>query len=199
MMTSAAAPALPTAARKSAALASGTAQTTGTTATSGSSDSSSDSSSSSASISANDFLTLLVSEMKNQDPTADTDPNEYIDQLVQVNSLQQLIQINQDLTPTSSTPAGSSSSGSVVGAVTSALKASSATAPSTTHSPIAVEAGQSGQTASTVAGTLSPPPANPRAERVATALTRPPSPAESHDFVAAHRGAASHPSTPFQP
>src|SRR5215469_7066445 len=48
-------------------------------------------------ISANDFLTLLVTEMKNQDPTAQTDPNEYINQLVQVNSLEQLIQINQDL------------------------------------------------------------------------------------------------------
>ena len=52
----------------------------------------------SVSISANDFLTLLVTEMKNQDPTANTDPNEYINQLVQVNSLQQLISINQTLT-----------------------------------------------------------------------------------------------------
>jgi flagellar basal-body rod modification protein FlgD len=52
----------------------------------------------SATISANDFLTLLVTEMKNQDPTANTDPNEYINQLVQVNSLQQLISINQTLT-----------------------------------------------------------------------------------------------------
>jgi len=50
-----------------------------------------------ASITANDFLTLLVTEMKNQDPTAATDPNEYINQLVQVNSLQQLISINQTL------------------------------------------------------------------------------------------------------
>lgn len=48
-------------------------------------------------ITSNDFLQLLVAEMQNQDPTADQDPNEYIDQLVQVNSLQQLIQINQDL------------------------------------------------------------------------------------------------------
>jgi flagellar basal-body rod modification protein FlgD len=47
-------------------------------------------------ISANDFLTLLVTELKNQDPTANTDPNAYVDQLVQVNSLQQLIQINQN-------------------------------------------------------------------------------------------------------
>jgi flagellar basal-body rod modification protein FlgD len=48
-------------------------------------------------VSANDFLTLLVTEMKNQDPTANTDPNEYINQLVQVNSLEQLISINQNL------------------------------------------------------------------------------------------------------
>jgi hypothetical protein len=40
---------------------------------------------------------LLVTELQNQDPTADTDPNEYVDQLVQVNSLQQLIQMNQTL------------------------------------------------------------------------------------------------------
>ena len=67
-----------------------------------------------ASITANDFLTLLVAEMKNQDPTADTDPNAYIDQLVQVNSLQQLIQINQDLGGDSSTTS-SSGSGSASG------------------------------------------------------------------------------------
>lgn len=48
-------------------------------------------------ITANDFLTLLVSELKNQDPTQPTDPNAYIQQLVGVNSLQQLIQINQGM------------------------------------------------------------------------------------------------------
>jgi flagellar basal-body rod modification protein FlgD len=57
-------------------------------------------------ITASDFLTLLVTELKNQDPTQPTDPNAYIQQLVGVNSLQQLISINQDLTPAStSTPA----------------------------------------------------------------------------------------------
>ena len=67
----------------------------------------------SATISANDFLTLLVTEMKNQDPTANTDPNEYINQLVQVNSLEQLISINQTLTTDSSpTPDGRSSQSS---------------------------------------------------------------------------------------
>lgn len=45
-------------------------------------------------ISSTDFLTLLVSELKNQDPTQPTDPNAYITQLAQVNSLQQLININ---------------------------------------------------------------------------------------------------------
>jgi flagellar basal-body rod modification protein FlgD len=53
--------------------------------------------STSSTITANDFLTLLVTEMKNQDPTSATDPNQYINQLVSVNSLQQLIQINQTL------------------------------------------------------------------------------------------------------
>ena len=65
---------------------------------------------SSSMITANDFLTLLVTELKNQDPTANTDPNAYVDQLVQVNSLQQLIQIDQNTTGTSSTqPAASGS------------------------------------------------------------------------------------------
>ena len=50
---------------------------------------------STSTISANDFLTLLVAEMKNQDPTQPTDPNAYISQMVSVNSLQQLIGINQ--------------------------------------------------------------------------------------------------------
>jgi len=59
-----------------------------------------------ATITSSDFLTLLVTELKNQDPTQPTDPNAYIQQLVGVNSLQQLISINQDLTPaTTSTSA----------------------------------------------------------------------------------------------
>ena len=75
--------------------------------------------SSSATISANDFLTLLVTEMQNQDPTADTDPNEYINQLVQVNSLEQLIDINQNLSTAlgiPSAPSGNSAGLSGAGA-----------------------------------------------------------------------------------
>jgi flagellar basal-body rod modification protein FlgD len=74
----------------------------------------------SSNITSNDFLTLLVSELKNQDPTQPTDPNQYITQLAQVNSLQQLISINQGIgtldtalsgTPTSPST-GTSGSGS---------------------------------------------------------------------------------------
>jgi flagellar basal-body rod modification protein FlgD len=72
---------------------------------------------SSATITANDFLTLLVAEMKNQDPTQPTDPNEYISQMVDVNSLQQLIGINQGITSldtaagATTTPASNAASG----------------------------------------------------------------------------------------
>ena len=74
---------------------------------------------SSSDITSNDFLTLLVSELKNQDPTQPTDPNQYITQLAQVNSLQQLISINQGIgtldtaiSGTGSPSTGSSGSGS---------------------------------------------------------------------------------------
>ncbi len=86
-------------------------------------DNSSTSASGDSTITANDFLTLLVAEMKNQDPTADNDPNAYIDQLVQVNSLQQLIQINGDL-------GGSSSSSSSGDASSEAVSAASRLATS---------------------------------------------------------------------
>ena len=61
-------------------------------------------------ITTSDFLQLLVSELQNQDPTQPTDPNEYITQLAQVNSLEQLIQINSGIsTLDSSVPTSSSS------------------------------------------------------------------------------------------
>jgi flagellar basal-body rod modification protein FlgD len=68
------------------------------------------SSSGSSDITANDFLTLLVSELKNQDPTQPTDPNQYITQLTEVNSLQQLISINQGIGTLDGSASGSNSS-----------------------------------------------------------------------------------------
>ena len=85
---------------------------------------SSTSTASGATITANDFLTLLVAEMKNQDPTQPTDPNTYITQMVDVNSLQQLVSINSGISSLD-TAAGAttSSSGSVVTGVSPATNA----------------------------------------------------------------------------
>ncbi len=110
---------------------------------------SSSSSDDSATISANDFLTLLVTEMQNQDPTADTDPNEYINQLVQVNSLEQLISINQTLTTDSTADPTSS-----------AIKPDGAQ-PASTEATLPRLAN----------GNLSIPANNPAAQRVAESLT----------------------------
>lgn len=126
-----------------------------------SSSSSTNSGGNSAAISANDFLTLLVTEMQNQDPTATTDPNEYIDQLVQVNSLEQLVNINQTLTTafgSSSTGAsGSSSSASAANAESGLTKSaipSIATKPAAQYAP----------------GNLGIPQASAASQRVAHAL-----------------------------
>jgi flagellar basal-body rod modification protein FlgD len=72
--------------------------------------------SSSASLGGMDstFMTLLITQLKNQDPTQPMDPSTFVSQLVEVNSLDQVTQINQLLqktlsnsTSTSSTPAPS--------------------------------------------------------------------------------------------
>jgi flagellar basal-body rod modification protein FlgD len=63
-------------------------------------------------ITSSDFLTLLVSELQNQDPTQPTDPNAYITQLVGVNSLQQLIQINQGVSTLGGSTGSSTSNSS---------------------------------------------------------------------------------------
>ena len=161
----------------------GTSGTNGTTGTSGSD--SSDDSSSDSTISANDFLTLLVTEMQNQDPTADTDPNEYINQLVQVNSLEQLIDINQTLTTDlGPAPASSSagSSGQVAGATTGATATSPLTAPAaagTAHAagaqPAAASAVPAASAQTTAArrttGNVGVPGVNPAAQRVGHALS----------------------------
>jgi flagellar basal-body rod modification protein FlgD len=144
---------------------------------------SSDTSGNSATISANDFLTLLVTEMQNQDPTADTDPNEYINQLVQVNSLEQLIDINQTLSgdvgstvtnsdnsPTAQT-AGAAASPSAVGAVGASTSQRAAL-----HSAGALSGAQSGVAAAQTPqvnltpGNLSVAATNAAAQRVGHAL-----------------------------
>jgi len=159
--------------------------TNGASGTSGtdSSSSSGDSSSDSSTISANDFLTLLVTEMQNQDPTAETDPNEYINQLVQVNSLEQLIDINQTLSgDVSGTSTGSGSSEQVPAAPDGTAATSPLTAMATAHRSGAVpaaasssatpsaQATASGRDTSRAPGNLGVPGVNAAAQKVGHSL-----------------------------
>lgn len=61
----------------------------------------------------NTFLKLLVAQVQNQDPLQPTDSIQFVTQLAQFSSLEQLVSINQGIktldqtTPGSSTPASS--------------------------------------------------------------------------------------------
>ena len=59
------------------------------------------------------FMQLLITQLKNQDPTSPMDPSAFVQQLAQVTSLDQLTQINQLLQNTlgTSTTTTSSSGG----------------------------------------------------------------------------------------
>jgi len=155
-----------------------------------SSNSSNGSSENSATVSADDFLTLLVTELQNQDPTEQTDPNEYINQLVEVNSLEQLISINQTLSTDLGGSSGASNNGTSPDVITAASNADNSAAPASVaagpptashvaRSPLsaspngAAPSGSAPRTASHVMGNLSVPDANPAAQSVAHALTRP--------------------------
>jgi len=157
------------------------------TAATGSTGSTDTSSTTSATISANDFLSLLVTEMQNQDPTASTDPNEYINQLVQVNSLEQLISINQSITGAlgTTTTGGTGGVASQVanGSATPALAGAASQVNATTvrgesfpstpsASGGAPTTGQTAQTAlaKLVPGNLDVPTSSAAAERIARSL-----------------------------
>jgi flagellar basal-body rod modification protein FlgD len=80
------------------------------------SSSSASSSSSDNGLNPNSFLTLLTAQLQAQDPLSPMDPSQMVDQLTQINSLQQLIQIQSDLqsfmgTPSASQGSSTSSSG----------------------------------------------------------------------------------------
>lgn len=128
-----------------------------------------------ATISANDFLTLLVTEMQNQDPTADTDPNEYVNQLVQVNSLEQLININQTLTTDLGAPAsdtGTDAAASTTSASHLEQGASGTASPASETAAHRVGTHEPAVPASSLhaPGNLSIPATDPAAERVAHSL-----------------------------
>ena len=110
----------------SALRSSAAAATTGTTTTSA--DDASD-------ITSSDFLTLLVSELQNQDPTQPTDPNEYITQLAQVNSLEQLISINSGIQTLDSSVPATTTSGSGTSASSSSAANAQAADPQPASAP----------------------------------------------------------------
>jgi len=130
-----------------------------------------------ASISSNDFLTLLVTEMKNQDPTAQTDPNEYVNQLVQVNSLEQLIEINENVSAlgTASASAKTQPSAKHAGTqlpatVVHAAQSSGRTGWTGAHRA-AVRGDAPPISSSVAAGNLGAPPPAAAAQRVARSLS----------------------------
>ncbi len=140
------------------------------------SSSSSNSATSTATITANDFLQLLVTELQNQDPTANTDPNEYVDQLVQVNTLQQQIQMNQTLDGGPTLTGASSGVLQELVQMNDLLSGGSSTASAAR--PVGAASTSAGAEAKTEghasAGNLSPtsdPAMQASAEAVATALT----------------------------
>ncbi|MGP9813357.1 flagellar hook assembly protein FlgD [Rhodopseudomonas sp. NSM] len=55
------------------------------------------SSSSSATVGYDDFLQLLIAQMRNQDPTSPTDTSQYMSQFAQLSSVEQAIQTNAKL------------------------------------------------------------------------------------------------------
>jgi flagellar basal-body rod modification protein FlgD len=150
---------------------------TGVTAMDSSTDSSSNGSTNdAATISSNDFLTLLVTEMQNQDPTATTDPNEYINQLVNVNSLEQLISINQTLSSALDSSSSASSSSGASGAESNAMHRNSdvATSPAAAGTTPRYDAAGSSMLQNTnqhrIGGNLSAPGTSASAQRVAKSL-----------------------------
>jgi flagellar basal-body rod modification protein FlgD len=61
-------------------------------------------------LTGNSFITLLTAQLQAQDPSNPMDPNQMVNELVAINSLQQLIQIQQDLSGGVAATAGSASS-----------------------------------------------------------------------------------------
>jgi flagellar basal-body rod modification protein FlgD len=150
-------------------------------ATASSGSSSSSTSSSAATITSNDFLTLLVTELKNQDPTTQADPNEYVNQLCEVNSLEQLVSINQTLTgafggtATKSTSSGNGAAAQVTGTAPAISPQIATPSNPTAQARAAYHANalatQSSTATNVTPGNLGVPSTNPNALRVAQSLS----------------------------
>lgn len=71
------------------------------------------------------FLTLLVSQLKNQDPLNPTDSTQFVSELAQFSSLEQLMNINQGVTNISSVVDPNASTSSTSSGATSSSGTSS--------------------------------------------------------------------------
>ncbi|VFU06946.1 flagellar hook assembly protein FlgD [Methylocella tundrae] len=79
---------------------------TATSTPGGASTAASSATSSSATVDYNQFLQLLVAELKNQDPTSPTDPTQYMSQLASFSSVEQQVQTNSTLDALLATQSG---------------------------------------------------------------------------------------------
>ena len=101
---------------------------------------------SSETISKDAFLQLLITQMKNQDPLQPKDDGEFLTQLAQFSSLEQLTQINDSMqllttglstsgaTTTGTTTSGTTSTSAVASAITAATTTAATTAATTATS-----------------------------------------------------------------
>ncbi|MGH9560777.1 MAG: hypothetical protein ACRD3S_04915, partial [Terracidiphilus sp.] len=107
-----------------------------------------------------------------------TDPNEYINQLVNVNSLEQLIDINQTLSTDLGSPTTTSSNGASPRVITDAPSTGNSATPATAARSLqagllsTATPGTSSSQASPISGNLSTSPVNPAAAHVGHALTQ---------------------------
>ncbi len=85
------------------------------------------------------FLSLLATELQNQDPTAPVDPTAMVGQMISLNQLEQLTEINQTISGSSSSGAGANSQ-AVKAAAGDAAHASAIGGATNTLSPSAAGA-----------------------------------------------------------
>jgi flagellar basal-body rod modification protein FlgD len=80
----------------------GTTGATGTTGTTGTSGSSSTSLTSATTLGGTDFLTLMLAQLKNQDPTSPVDSNTFLSQLAELSEVQGITSLNTSFSALSS-------------------------------------------------------------------------------------------------
>jgi flagellar basal-body rod modification protein FlgD len=98
---------------------SSTAAAAGASSSSGSTSSSNTDSSLSPEAAKQQFISLLVAQLQNQDPLNPSDGTQFLSQLTEINSFEQLLYIRQDLDQISGQDTPASASGTSSGSATS--------------------------------------------------------------------------------